>query len=509
MAPATRRSLRRLCDPCAVTWTAARLLDDGTGAIAAALRPLAEALAAAPSPAAALDWLDQPHIRDLLTCLAAGKLAAHPRGAGWLAPPAGRVLPARSAGQLRRAARRRPAAADFQAGWTAAWRPGRPPARRLLRQFGLWHQLPRDARQGRRRAAAHHRRPVRPQPVHPGPGLPDLDRRPRRPAVRPDPGSTSTPTTPATPPPARRRPRVPGLGRRARPHPRHLDSPRQQPYTGQAITQQRRLDLLRRFATDEAIPVRQPGRRLPDAALRPAAQPHPAAVRRRPVPRRRRPDLAAARRPARPVPAPFATLLHQLAATRHDHVPANHGSDWLFPGRHPGQPAAYRPMAAQLREHGLPLRTARISALRQLVLQVPAPVIAERPRLPPHHHHPPARQGRRTVEPVRRRRPRTLITPGAGPYRPGCGQDRTASRIGPRRNPLRLARATGTRVVGMRGGLGVTLHAQLPGLPVLSRPRAQPVGHPAVHEQPGPRAGIGRVSPGRQLISVMMYPGAS
>jgi hypothetical protein len=69
-------------------------------------------------------------------------------------------------------------------------------------------------------------------------------------------------------------------------------------------------------------------------------------------------------------------LLHQLAATRHDHVPANHGSGWLFPGRHAGQPAAYRPIAAQLRDHGLPLRTTRISALRQLVLQVPAPVIA-------------------------------------------------------------------------------------------------------------------------------------
>src|SRR5207247_4689455 len=72
MAPATRRSLRRLCDPCAVTWTAARLLDDGSGAIAVPLQPLAEALAAVPSPAAVLDWLDQPHIRDLLTCLAAG-----------------------------------------------------------------------------------------------------------------------------------------------------------------------------------------------------------------------------------------------------------------------------------------------------------------------------------------------------------------------------------------------------------------------------------------------------
>ena len=84
-------------------------------------------------------------------------------------------------------------------------------------------------------------------------------------------------------------------------------------------------------------------------------------------------------RPSRsgPVPAPFDTLLHQLAATRHDHVPANHGSDLLFPGRHAGQPAAYRSIADQLRDHGLPLRTARISALRQLVLQVPAPVIAD------------------------------------------------------------------------------------------------------------------------------------
>ncbi|HEY6314210.1 MAG TPA: hypothetical protein VIY52_25905 [Streptosporangiaceae bacterium] len=70
-----RRGPSRLCGPCAVTWTAARLLDDGTGAIAVPLKPLADALAAAPSPAAMLEWLDQPHIRDLLMALAAGHLA--------------------------------------------------------------------------------------------------------------------------------------------------------------------------------------------------------------------------------------------------------------------------------------------------------------------------------------------------------------------------------------------------------------------------------------------------
>jgi hypothetical protein len=34
-------------------------------------------------------------------------------------------------------------------------------------------------------------------------------------------------------------------------------------------------------------------------------------------------------------------------------------------------------MLIQLRDLGLPMRTARISALRHLVLQVPAPVIAD------------------------------------------------------------------------------------------------------------------------------------
>jgi hypothetical protein len=77
--------------------------------------------------------------------------------------------------------------------------------------------------------------------------------------------------------------------------------------------------------------------------------------------------------PPSPVPPPFDALLHQLAATRHHHVPVNHGSDWLFP-RPPRRPArGYRSIVAQLRDLDLPLRAAWISALRQLALQVPAP----------------------------------------------------------------------------------------------------------------------------------------
>ena len=74
MATGGRRSLSRLCGPCVVTWTAGRLLNDGTGSVSPPLKPLAGALAAITSPAATLDWLGKPHIGELLTHLAAGTL---------------------------------------------------------------------------------------------------------------------------------------------------------------------------------------------------------------------------------------------------------------------------------------------------------------------------------------------------------------------------------------------------------------------------------------------------
>ena len=51
-------------------------------------------------------------------------------------------------------------------------------------------------------------------------------------------------------------------------------------------------------------------------------------------------------------------------------------STWLFPGRNPGQPLAYATMFNQLRDLGFPMRTGRISALRELAAQASAPVNA-------------------------------------------------------------------------------------------------------------------------------------
>jgi hypothetical protein len=77
--------------------------------------------------------------------------------------------------------------------------------------------------------------------------------------------------------------------------------------------------------------------------------------------------------PPTPVPEPFAALILRLRAQH----PVHSSNHWLFPGRRPGQPLGYVSLSQGLRQLGVPLRLARVAALRQLALQAPAPVIAE------------------------------------------------------------------------------------------------------------------------------------
>ncbi|MGW4409694.1 hypothetical protein ACWEJ6_37090 [Nonomuraea sp. NPDC004702] len=81
--------------------------------------------------------------------------------------------------------------------------------------------------------------------------------------------------------------------------------------------------------------------------------------------------------PPTPVPEPFASLLLQLADERpHLNTATNPGARWLFPGRRADQPANPGTLREHLRLAGFLTSTARPAALRQLVLQAPAPVIA-------------------------------------------------------------------------------------------------------------------------------------
>jgi hypothetical protein len=377
----------RLCIPCAVPWTAARLLDDGTGRVAPALAPLAAALAAAPSPAATLQWLKTPHIRLLLTGLAAGRipltrqaLADRPdwRSSIHLAdlltdcgvlPPADRQLAGYEAW-----ARRRLAALAAH------------PGERLLRQFSLWHQLPAM----RARAAAG---PLRPgarkyaeQRFTQAQHFLDWAGRAGRPLRRLTQADIDT-WHAAAPAHARQGARSFLSWAMTARHMPALALPAIRYGPGEAITQDRRLDLLRRYVTSDAAPARiraaaclmllyaQPLTRLLLLTTADITRGTAGEI------------LLHLGDPPAPVPDPFAGLLLQVADSR----PAS-TSPWLFPGRSPGQPAAYRTFLLQLRDLGFPMRAARISALRQLVLQAPAPVIADALGFHPttthrQHHH--------------------------------------------------------------------------------------------------------------------------
>jgi hypothetical protein len=55
----------------------------------------------------------------------------------------------------------------------------------------------------------------------------------------------------------------------------------------------------------------------------------------------------------------------------------NRDSPWLFPGRRAGQPMNPDALAALVNDIGIPATAGRASAIRQHVLEVPAPVVAD------------------------------------------------------------------------------------------------------------------------------------
>lgn len=137
---------RKLCIRCTVTDRVAALLDNGTGHTDPALVPLAAALTTGPTPTprGRLVWLAKPRNSDLLRALATGRLPlTHP---GLTAYPEQGGVPYLRAllvhcGALPDLDRQ---LLDFET-WLTRRLTGlaHHPHQRLLRRFGLWHQLPR------------------------------------------------------------------------------------------------------------------------------------------------------------------------------------------------------------------------------------------------------------------------------------------------------------------------------------------------------------------------------
>ncbi|MCY0934883.1 hypothetical protein [Streptomyces sp. H34-S4] len=82
--------------------------------------------------------------------------------------------------------------------------------------------------------------------------------------------------------------------------------------------------------------------------------------------------------PPTPMPGPVTDLLlGYLQALPADTPAINQNSPWLFPGRRASQPLNPATLRDALRELGIPAEKGRTSAIRQLVLQAPAPVVTQ------------------------------------------------------------------------------------------------------------------------------------
>ena len=72
-----------------------------------------------------------------------------------------------------------------------------------------------------------------------------------------------------------------------------------------------------------------------------------------------------------------ALLLDYLQALPANTPAINQDSPWLFPGSRPSQPMNPGTLRDALRKLGVPAEKGRTSAIRQLFVQAPAPVIAQ------------------------------------------------------------------------------------------------------------------------------------
>lgn len=351
------------------------LLDDGTSQIRPELQPLADNLLAMPKPDRALNWLrTNPQAGRYLQGLARGEIPLTHDGlhelTSWRTAAHLRDL-LMDAGAL--------PTVDRQITLFESWTRKRLIATvdrdhaRLLRQFLTWHQLPRMHATARRRSLTPGARNYAAEAFGQAEQLldwlsqqdvtidgltqTDLD---RWHAERPDRAAEIF------------------LGWAQR----NGHSPRLQTPTTKVrahrppISQHRRLALTGRALTDESIALRT---RVAACLLLLFAQPITRIVKLTiDDVLRDGPDVyLRLGKPPTPIPAPLAGMLLELLETRANmNTAANPDSRWLFPGGRVGQPLTPGALRQRFQALGLPTTPARTAALGQLVLQVPAPVVA-------------------------------------------------------------------------------------------------------------------------------------
>jgi hypothetical protein len=370
----------RRCARCALSDKLAAALDDGTGRVNPALAPLFEALTAMDKPVSGLIWLRNPKVPQLLGDLATGRIPLTHEGlhavSSWRTAAYLRdllmtcgVLPTIDKQLAHYEAllhRRLAELVDADS-----------PHLRLVRQFAVWYQLPRlRTKAATRPLTPNHRQFASDQFTQAHRFLGWLQARNRSVAEA---TQADLDAWHATHNDHQRRTLQAFLrwAMRAGHLPRLALAPL--PVRRAApITQHRRLELLGQLLTDEDRPLRS---RVAACLMLLFAQPATRIVRLTIDDITRTADGGVFIRfgePPTPVPEPFATLLLQ-ATTQRDNLQTatNPRARWLFPGRRAGQPLHASHLAELVRDLGIPALAGRTAALRQLVLQVPAPVVAQ------------------------------------------------------------------------------------------------------------------------------------
>ncbi|WP_250285753.1 site-specific integrase [Frankia sp. CiP1_Cm_nod2] len=367
----------RLCERCTLTDQLTTALDDGTGNVSPPLMPLLDAVRAMPRPKSGLAWLRNARVRELLADLAAGRIeltheALHPLP-NWRTVAYLRDL-LMACGAL--------PTVDKQLLHHETWLhrqltelDGQPHAR-LLRQFATWSQLPRL----RHRAAArplttHSRKTAAEQFTQARLFLTWLDERGRTPATLAQADVDGWHATHLDH--AKRSLRAFLTWAMSSGQLPHRDLPRLRIARAEPLTQRHRLDLVKAVLTSE---TGTSSTRAAACLMLLYAQPASRIVRLT-VDDITTDDGQVLLRlgdPPVPVPEPFAALLLAAAAQRSNmNTATNPDSRWLFPGRRAGQPMHPGSLLDHIRTLGIPNQAARTAALRQLVLQAPAPVVAQ------------------------------------------------------------------------------------------------------------------------------------
>lgn len=78
------------------------------------------------------------------------------------------------------------------------------------------------------------------------------------------------------------------------------------------------------------------------------------------------------------IPEPFASVVHaHIEDLPNLNTAAHRNNRWLFPGGRPGQPIHQGTLMSLLRDAGIDLRGTKNAAPRELVLKMPAPIVAD------------------------------------------------------------------------------------------------------------------------------------